>query len=475
MARLLLRKITGVTAVENVLSSWHQRSLSYRGKALVINALALSRIWYVASVIHMPQWVLRELNKAVFNFFWNGKPDLVTRDVIVQPPSCGGFSVVNIQLKIWALLLQWVKRFSSSPSTCVSFFSFWCGQGFAASPVQVLSNPSRFPGSGGLPDFYLSLLSAWRSIDGSFLPSRGSLCVGRGLMVSPVSSLTTKSAYLTLVSELPRVPHCVGKFLPSFGPLYWPSTWRQLFFFDMDRQVIDLSWKVAHGVLYTADRLSSFAYAIPTACFCGHASESLDHLFFSCPWLLVCFPGFLRCCFFLLHPLVLSFYAMSVLDSRKMSCCASLGFLFMLSMCVSSLFGWLGMTFASVMCSLELLLFWNVLSPGSGFICHCFSAVSNPLGGAGILVGSGVPMVLLVQSVMVVCFYRFSSYSFTIFSFSFCFVSHFCLLLVVGSLLCCLALLFHPIARNQSGGESPGCFFFFFFFLCRCCGSSRDF
>ena len=162
-------------------------------------------------------------------------------------------------------------------------FSFWCGQGFAASPVQVLSNPSRFPGSGGLPVFYLSLLSAWRSIDGSFLPSRGSLCVGHGLMVSPVSSLTTKSVYLSLVSELPGVPHCVGKFLPSFGPLYWPSTWRQLFFFDMDRQVIDLSWKVAHGVLYTADRLSSFAYVIPTACFCGHASESLDHLFFSCP------------------------------------------------------------------------------------------------------------------------------------------------------------------------------------------------
>ena len=59
-----------ITAVENVLSSWRQHSLSYRGKALVINALALSRIWYVASVIHMPQWVLRELNKLVFNFFW---------------------------------------------------------------------------------------------------------------------------------------------------------------------------------------------------------------------------------------------------------------------------------------------------------------------------------------------------------------------------------------------------------------------
>lgn len=48
-----------ITAVQNVLSSWHQRSLSYRGKALVINALPLSRIWYATSVTLMPQecWV----------------------------------------------------------------------------------------------------------------------------------------------------------------------------------------------------------------------------------------------------------------------------------------------------------------------------------------------------------------------------------------------------------------------------------
>ena len=38
-----------IDAVAKVLSSWRARSLSFRGKALVINALALSRIWYVAS------------------------------------------------------------------------------------------------------------------------------------------------------------------------------------------------------------------------------------------------------------------------------------------------------------------------------------------------------------------------------------------------------------------------------------------
>lgn len=60
-------------AVEKCLNSWCSRSLSFGGKALVSNALAFSRVWYVASLVHMPPWILSELNKLVFNFFWSGK------------------------------------------------------------------------------------------------------------------------------------------------------------------------------------------------------------------------------------------------------------------------------------------------------------------------------------------------------------------------------------------------------------------
>ena len=49
-----------------------------------------------------------------------------------------------------------------------------------------------------------------------------------------------------------------------------------------------------------------------------------------------------------------------------------------------------------------------------------------------------------------------------VFSFAFLVWFPFCLYLVVGSLLYCLALFFHQIARHQSGGESP----WFGFYLC---------
>ena len=94
-----------IEAVENCLSSWRSRSLSYSGKALVINALALSRIWYVASLVHMPPWVLAKLNSIIFNFFWSGKRDLVARNVVIHDRSKGGFNMVSVALKVNALLV----------------------------------------------------------------------------------------------------------------------------------------------------------------------------------------------------------------------------------------------------------------------------------------------------------------------------------------------------------------------------------
>ena len=144
-----------INAVDKILSSWRSRSLSLRGKALVINALALSRIWYVASLVYMPPRIMRELCTLVFNFFWSGKKDLVSRTVVVQSPLFGGFSVVDVKLKVWSLPAQWVKRFASFRSGWVSFMSFWFDLSLSAAPLDVFSAPYSFR-LGDLPPFYKS-------------------------------------------------------------------------------------------------------------------------------------------------------------------------------------------------------------------------------------------------------------------------------------------------------------------------------
>ena len=89
-----------IAAVDRVLKSWSSRSLSFHGKAPVINALALTRVRYVASVVHMPVWVGKELSCLVFSFFWSGKQELVASSAVTQSSLFDGFSVADVRYKV---------------------------------------------------------------------------------------------------------------------------------------------------------------------------------------------------------------------------------------------------------------------------------------------------------------------------------------------------------------------------------------
>ena len=139
---------------------------------------------------------------------------------VLPPPALGGFRLCLFGLICVLVPLQWM--FFSAP------FSF--------RPVD-------------LPPFYKSLALAWSELGGAFSAPHSSLVFGAAdpLFCLPVCSMTTKSCYLFLLSKRLADHHCVEKFAPTFGALYWPTTWQSLSFFDLDHQVIDLNWKIAQG------------------------------------------------------------------------------------------------------------------------------------------------------------------------------------------------------------------------------------
>ena len=152
------------------------------------------------------------------------------------------FSMIDLHLKVAAFFVQWDRGFAVSHCSWVSFLSFWCPSRLCASALDVLSRPDAFFLK-SLPYFYCALLSAWQLVAGSFSCCRSSLVIASlsPYHVAPVSSISSKSNYLFLLSEDHLTPHCVDKFFPQFGILYWPSTWSQLFFFKLDGPIIDLN------------------------------------------------------------------------------------------------------------------------------------------------------------------------------------------------------------------------------------------
>ena len=175
--------------------------MSFHGRALVIGFLALSRIWYVASLIHMPLWVHAELARLIFLFFWKGKPDLVARVVVTQPPTAGGFSVVDIKLNVSSQLVQWIRRYASSPSGWVTIFSFWFSNQFHATIDAVLANPSAYC-SGLLPPFIVSCCPP------------GGKSKGRILNAAPLLSLVHFPLIIAVLSLRPLLSMSTNFYCP---------------------------------------------------------------------------------------------------------------------------------------------------------------------------------------------------------------------------------------------------------------------
>ena len=70
--------------LRNLLNLWKVRQLSLKGKVVVINTLALSPIMYLASVIHVPEIVMKEVKGLVTDFLWDNKTPKITYDVLIQ-------------------------------------------------------------------------------------------------------------------------------------------------------------------------------------------------------------------------------------------------------------------------------------------------------------------------------------------------------------------------------------------------------
>ena len=100
-------------SIRNTIAAWKHRDLSYKGKAIVINGLLTSTLWYTATSTSIPPWAITELETEFYNFFWDYKKPLISRDILALPLSEGGFNVQRIQNKIHALRLNTLRRLLS--------------------------------------------------------------------------------------------------------------------------------------------------------------------------------------------------------------------------------------------------------------------------------------------------------------------------------------------------------------------------
>ena len=102
-----------IDVIDKTLTNWQKRKLTIYGKVSVIKTYALSKIVYPASVLVVPERIVKSLKDKIFTYLW-GKRDKVKRSNVINRMSHGGLNMVDIDCFLASLKAAWVVRLIDS-------------------------------------------------------------------------------------------------------------------------------------------------------------------------------------------------------------------------------------------------------------------------------------------------------------------------------------------------------------------------
>ena len=104
-----------IEKVKNVLTVWHNRSLSLFGKILVVNTLISSIFIYRMTLLPlMTKQYLDSLNKLVSEYLWNGGRAKIPHRILVGNREDGGGGLIDFETRDKALKASWVVKIQSN-------------------------------------------------------------------------------------------------------------------------------------------------------------------------------------------------------------------------------------------------------------------------------------------------------------------------------------------------------------------------
>ena len=103
-----------IKKMKTKLNLWLSRDLTIYGKSLLAKALGISQLVYAASMLTVPESVVKTVQENLFAFLWKNRKDKIKRVVMYQTVEKGGINFANFCTIIKALRLAWIGRLLST-------------------------------------------------------------------------------------------------------------------------------------------------------------------------------------------------------------------------------------------------------------------------------------------------------------------------------------------------------------------------
>ena len=93
---------------------WKSRDLTLKGKILIIKTFLLSQINYELEMNPIPKHIMKEIDKILWNFLWDGKQPLVNKQTMCLYIENGGMNMINLNSFIGANHIKFIHKIVNS-------------------------------------------------------------------------------------------------------------------------------------------------------------------------------------------------------------------------------------------------------------------------------------------------------------------------------------------------------------------------
>ena len=103
-----------IKKMKNCIQIRNSRDLTLKGKLLIIKTFLVSQINYELEMKPIPKNIVKDIDKLLWNFLWNGKQPLVNKQTMCLDAEKGGMNMINLRTFIEAKQIKLIHKIVNS-------------------------------------------------------------------------------------------------------------------------------------------------------------------------------------------------------------------------------------------------------------------------------------------------------------------------------------------------------------------------
>ena len=238
--------------------------MSLKGRVLIIQTLALSKLWYIGKVTGIPVSVIVTIEKILFKFLWGErKYEPIARKVMQNNIEEGGINFPDIKTKVKAFLVHRITEI------CIDDAKQWKGLfiyrlGFTVRQI--------------IPEYALNTYAH------TFKHTKIHEQIKEGLDKIKEETRDWKKETIKSMTVKLKEPNKTPNIEAKLPERDFQGTWAKIDKSSKINKRIDWNYLAAHRALPTGDWLKHRNLLIKPKCiFCKRDVESATHIFVECP------------------------------------------------------------------------------------------------------------------------------------------------------------------------------------------------